>query len=159
MRRVLAVVALCALPISILSVGLAGTASAATPKVTANVSCKALKANISGGNGTITKCSDKANTGTKGTFPVAALTSGSGTITWNGTGTTAVTVTATANPTGTACTAVAGTVEYDVTGTTGASTGAAKKSIPKKSKLAATACVNTTTGAVTLAPGTDFTIT
>jgi hypothetical protein len=157
MRRIFAVVALCALPISILTVGFAGTASAATKPATTNVSCSKLKANITGTTGTLSKCTDTANTGGGGTFPVAALTSGSGTITWDsGHGTTAVTVSASPNG-GTAC--AAGDSEYAVTGTTGASTGAAKKSIKKKSALNALACVNTTTGAISLVPHTDFTIT
>jgi hypothetical protein len=157
MRRAFAVIALCALPVSIVTVGLAGTASAATKNPATNVSCAKLKANITGTTGKLSKCTDTANTGGGASFPVAALTSGSGTITWNtGHGTTVVNVTAAPNG-GTLC--AAGDTEYGVTGTTGASTGDAKKSIKKKSPLAALACVNGTTGAVTLAPGTDFTIT
>ena len=150
MRRILSVVALCALPVSVLTVGFATTASAAT-----NVSCSKLSGNISGTTGKLTKCSDTANTGGSATFPISSLTSGSGTITWHGTGTTAVTVSATPNG-GTAC--AAGDTEYAVTGTTGASTGAAKKSIKKKSTIGALVCLSST-GAFTLVPKTDFTIT
>jgi hypothetical protein len=157
MRRAFAVMALCALPVSIVTVGLAGTASAATKATDSAISCSKLKANITGTTGTISKCSDTANTDGTGTFPVAALTSGSGKITWGAAhGTTAVSVTATSDPTGTDC--AAGQDEYLVTGTTGKSTGDAKKSIAKDAAINATACVNGTTGAVTLAKGTDFTI-
>ena len=41
-----------------------------------------------GGNGTLSGCSDKANTGGSGTFPPSSVEEASGTITWNQTGTT-----------------------------------------------------------------------
>src|ERR1700722_16433201 len=136
MRRAFSVMALCALPISVVTVGFVGPASASTPATT-NIVCKALAGNIAT-TGTLSKCSDKANTGSKGTFSSSSLTTGSGTITWNGTGSTKVTgVTATANG-GTAC--PAGDTEYAVTGKTGASKGAAAKSIAKGSKLNALVC-------------------
>jgi hypothetical protein len=153
MRRAISIIALCALPISIVTVGLAGTASAAVPKTDSAISCSKLSGSISG-NGALAKCSDKANTGGKGTFPASALVSGSGTITWNGIGTTAVTVSGTPNG-GSAC--ATGDVEFAVTGTTGKSTGASKKSIAKNAALNALVCV-TVTGTFTLVPGTDFTI-
>jgi len=155
MRRVLTVVTLCAMPISVLA--LEGTASAAVKPAFSAIACSKLNANLSGKTGTISACTDPANTGTKGTFPVASLTSGSGIITWatSPKGTTAVTVSASPNG-GTAC--PAGSTEYAVSGKTGASTGPAKKSIANGAKLHALACVNTTTGAITLVPGTKFTI-
>jgi hypothetical protein len=154
MRRILSIVAICALPASAVAIGFSGTASAAQ-KATPEVTCKKLSWNIGGGNGTLTKCSDPANTGKKGTFPVSALTSGSGTITWAGTGTTKVTgVTGTPNG-GTLC--AAGSTEYAVSGTTGASTGKAKDSIKKKEPIAALVCVDGS-GNFTMAPTSSFTI-
>jgi len=154
MRRIFSIVAICALPASAIAVGFAGTASAAQ-KATPEVTCKKIAGNIGGTTGTVSKCSDKPNTGTKGTFPVAALTSGSGTITWNGTGTTKVTgVTGSPNG-GTDC--AAGSTEFAVTGKTGASTGAAKNSIKKKQAINALVCVDGS-GNFTMAPGSAFTI-
>lgn len=162
MRRVLGVVALCALPISVLSVSLAGTASAASP-ATAGVICKKLHANfLTGGTGKIAKCSDTANTGGKGKFPVASLMSGSGTITWNGTGTTTLTgIVATSVTPDTCPVAADGTQEseFTVTGNVTGGTGKAKKSIKAGWTLASTVCVDLAgTGAVTLLPGTTLQI-
>lgn len=153
MRRAISIIALFALPVSIVTVGLAGTASAATPKTDSAISCSKLSGSISG-NGALAKCSDKANTGGKASFPASALVSGSGTITWNGTGTTAVTVTGSPNG-GSDC--PTGDTEFAVTGTTGKSTGAAKKSIAKKAAINALVCL-TVSGSFTLVPGSDFTI-
>ena len=151
MRRVIGVAALCLLPISVLTVGMSSVASAST-----GVSCKVLSGNFATGTtGTISKCSDKPNTGTKGTFPIAALANGSGTITWNGTGTTALkSVTATQITPGTCPT---GDDEYQVTAVVKKSTGAAAKSILKKWKLNAYACIDSL-GNLSLLAGTTLTI-
>jgi hypothetical protein len=150
------------LPLSVLSVSLAGSASASSP-ATGGVSCSKLAANfLTGTTGTLSKCTDTANTGGKGKFPIAALTSGSGTITWNKTGTTTLTgVTATQVTNDTCPVAADGTqeTEFTVTGNVTGGTGAAKKSIKKGWTIAATVCVDLAgTGKVILLPGSTFQI-
>jgi hypothetical protein len=154
MRRVFGVVALCVLPISLLTVGLSGVASASSPAVT-GVTCKVLTANLTGTTGSVTKCNDPTNTGKKGTFLISTLTSGSGNLTWNGTGSTKLTgVTATPVTPGTCPT---GDTEYTVTGTVAGGKGAAKKSIKKGWTLAATVCIDSNEN-VTLLAGTTLQI-
>jgi hypothetical protein len=150
MRRALSVVALCALPISIVSVGFAGTASAASAAA-ATVTCKKLSGSVTG-TANLTKCNDTTATGGKGSFPAADVGTGSGTITWGSKGTTPISGTATSG--GTAC--PAGDTEYVFSGTTGKSKGAAK-SIKKGLVVTADACLSAT-DTLSLAPGTDFTI-
>lgn len=161
MRRALGLVALCALPLSVLSVSLAGTASAVSPAT--GVSCKKLSGNfLTGTTGKVAKCTDTKNTGGKGKFPIGSLSSGSGTITWNGTGTTTLTgVTATAVTPDTCPLGSTGTQdsEFTVFGNVTGGTGAAKKSIKAGWTLAATVCVDLAgSGAISLLPGTTLQI-
>jgi hypothetical protein len=144
-----------ALPISA-SAALAGTAAAASPKAkSSGVVCTSLKAKITGKNGTASGCSDTKNTGGSGKFPIAALTSGSGTITWNGTGTSTITDSFTAVSPGTCPT---GDSEYQVNGTITGGTGAAAKSIVTGWTLSTTVCVNGSNGKIALLAGTDVLI-
>jgi hypothetical protein len=152
MRRVIGVAALCLLPISVLTVGMSGVASAST-----GVSCKVLSGNFATGTtGTISKCNDPANTGKSGTFPIAALGSGKGAITWatNHGKTSLVSVVPTQISPGTC---PAGDSEYQVTGTVKKSTGLAAKSILKGWKVNAFACIDAT-GNLSLLAGTTLTI-
>jgi hypothetical protein len=163
MRRVLGVVALCALPVSVLSLSLAGTASAASP-ATAGVVCNKISGNFeTGTTGKLSKCTDTANTGGSGTFPISALSSGSGNITWaSGHGTTALTnVTPTSVTPDTCPNDAAGNQEseFTVTADIAGGTGAAKKSIKKGWTLTSTVCVDLAgTGAFKVLPGTTVQI-
>ena len=162
MRRVLGVVALCALPISLLSVSLAGTASAASP-ATASVVCKKISGNfLTGTTGKLSGCTDTANTGGSGTFPIAALGTGSGNITWNGTGTTALTSVTPTGVTPDTCPNDAGGTqesEFLVTADISGGTGKAKKSIKKGWTLTSTVCVDLAgTGAFKVLKGTTVQI-
>jgi hypothetical protein len=148
MSRIGAVVALCALPISAFTMGFSGTAAAAT-----NVSCSKFTGNLATSKGSLSDCSDTANTGGGGNITFGSR---SGKITWKGTGTTKVSITFTANN-GTDCPSL-NDVEYAVTGATRKSTGAARRSIKKGSGVNALVCVNMSTDAFTLVPNTDFTI-
>jgi len=158
MRRLLLAGVILAFPIGALSVGLAGQASAASIRnPSAGVMCTKIKANIlTGTNAKLKGCSDVKNTGGSGKAPIGTLTSGAGTITWHGTGTTTVnngtftSVSPDACPTGDA--------EYEITFDVTGGTGAAAKSILAGWTMQAFVCVNTTTGAVTLLPGTDLNI-
>jgi len=149
MRKLILATSLTA--VTTLSLGVAWTATASA---SSSVACSKLKANADKAKGTISGCTDTANTGGKGTFPVAALASGSGTITWNKTGTTKVdngtfaTVSPSACPTG--------DTEYSATGDVSGGTGKAKKSIKKGWTYEADVCLNSSTGAITLVKGTDM---
>jgi hypothetical protein len=142
MRRALSVVALMALPIAAVSVGWTGVAGASTRVATATtgVACSKISGGIGGTTGKLSGCSDSANTGGSGTFPIAALTGGSGSITWHGTvGTTALSgVTATATTTNKCPT---GDTEYEVSGKVSGGTGKSLKSIKKGWTLQAFVCV------------------
>jgi hypothetical protein len=145
MRRVVSVVALMSLPLAALTVGWSGVAGAAT-----GVACSKITGGIAGTTGTLSGCTDTANTGGKGTFPISALTGGSGSITWNGTGTTALSgVTATA-VTPNKC--PSGDTEYKVSGNVSGGTGKALKSIKKGWTLSAYVCV-TSSGKFSLLKG------
>jgi hypothetical protein len=118
------------------------------------VKCKVLSGSLTGTD-TISKCGDKKNTGGAGTFPNSAILSGSGTITWTGTGTTTVgSVTLTSITSGTCPT---GDTEDEVTGDITGGTGAAAKSILTGWTITAYACVSSA-GTLSLAPGTKLLI-
>ncbi len=124
--------------------GFEGVAAAGSP----DVSCPSFTANTSG-HGSVTNCTDVANTGGSGTL-VISVKSLKGTITWNGTGTTKYTdkeKTVTPN----LCTG--GAIEIASTATVTKGTGAAGKSIKKGNKATTDICYNKTTTVVTLAPG------
>ncbi len=160
MRRLLLAGIVLAFPIGALSVGVAGQASAASPSTV--VTCSKIKANIfTGTTAKLTGCSDTKNTGGSGKAPIATLTTGAGTLTWNGTGTTTLasgtfnSVTPDTCPTPTGGTQDAEyMITYDITG----GTGKAAKSIKAGWTLSATVCINETTGAVALLHGTDVEI-
>jgi hypothetical protein len=107
------------------------------------------------GVGTVTNCTDAANTGGSGkiVFNTAKL---NGVITWNKTGTTTLTikysVPATDEPETAAHSCPKGT-EVLITGVVTGGTGAAVKSIPKGSKVSAEVCAKTS---VTLELGSFF---
>jgi len=110
MRRFMLVACALAVPVSLATVGLAGSASAGPP-----VSCTKVTGTVTG-NITLKGCS--AGLG-KGSAPAASLASG-GTITWKShKGTTTFSATVTSPGQG-ACSA--GSTEYDATGTVTADT-------------------------------------
>jgi hypothetical protein len=136
------------MPISGVSVALAGSAAAATP----GVACSRLAGSTSTTNVTISRCSDRKNTGGKGTIPTSSLESGSGTITWNGTGTTKVTAVTVAAVSPNAC--PTGSTELEVQGTIAGGKGQAAKSIKKGWSVQAFVCLKASNGALSLTPGT-----
>jgi len=156
MRRLLLAGAVLAFPLAGLTVGLAGPASASVRNPSTGVSCTKVKGTITGANAKLKGCSDTKNTGGSGKAPIAALATGSGTITWNGTGTTTLgsgtfnTISPDACPTG--------STEYEAMLTVSGGTGAAKKSILVGWTVQAFVCVNNSTGAISLLSGTDFNI-
>jgi hypothetical protein len=156
MRRLLLAGAVLAFPLAGLTVGLAGPASASVRNPSTGVSCTKVKGTITGTNAKLKGCSDVKNTGGSGKAPITALATGSGTITWNGTGTTTLTggtfnqVTPDACPTG--------STEYEAMLTVSGGTGAAAKSILVGWTVQAFVCVNGTTGKISLLPGTDLNI-
>jgi hypothetical protein len=105
------------------------------------------------GNATGTLAVSGCNSGLgKGTVPGSALATGSGVITWkgHGKGTTTISVTATSPGQG-AC--ASGSVEEDATGTVTADTSG---KVTVGSAVSARACVNSSTGAVSLVKHTDL---
>ncbi len=148
MRRILFAVAALVIPASAVTLGLSSTAWAG-----GGTSCSALTGNASGGSGSITGCTDLANTGGSGTFPISAFTSGSGTITWATGGTTSVTVVATIpkkderDPHGSCA---AGSTEFSVKGKITGSTGSGSS---VKGKIKGEVCLDGS-GNLTLEPGT-----
>ncbi|MFZ0665802.1 MAG: hypothetical protein WAM97_08595 [Acidimicrobiales bacterium] len=151
MRKFLLVGAFMVLPVSAMGVvAAAGTAFAAKPAGT-SVKCKNITGTITG-NVSVTKCNDKANTGGSGSAPASSLISGSGKITWNGTGTTKLD-NVVPTQAGTAC--PSGSTEYMVTGDVKGGTGAAKTSIPKGWTFTVNVCVDGS-GNITMAPGSEL---
>ena len=161
MRRLLLAGVLLALPISALGMSLAGPASASVVNPSTGVVCTKIKANITGTTAKLKKCSDLPNTGGSGKTTIAALATGAGTITWNGTGTTTLAngtftqVMSSTCPTDPA-TGQAET-EYQITLDVTGGTGKAAKSIKAGWTLAATVCIDSA-GNVTLLPGTTLNI-
>ena len=128
MRRVLMASVLMVVSFSALSLSLASTASAAS--AVGSVTCLKFKGSFTGTTGKIGKCTDHANTGAKGTFTISTLETTSGTITWNGTGTTTlddVTVT----PDDGTSTCASGDIELSVSGDVDGGTGNAVNFDPR----------------------------
>jgi hypothetical protein len=134
MRKTIGVIALMVLPMSAATLSFVGVAGAAS-----GVTCTKISGSIAGTKGTLSGCTDPANTGGKGTFPIAALTGGSGSITWNGTGTTALSGVTATTVTPNKC--PKGDTEYKVNGNITGGTGKAAKSIKKGWTLQALVCV------------------
>jgi hypothetical protein len=153
MRRAFTGVILLALSIGAMTAGWSGVAAA-----TSGVACTKLSANYAkSGNGTVSGCSDTANTGGMGTFPNSSVDSGEGTITWAaGKGTTRIEVTSSTMPTN-SCPSPSTSEEFEVTGDVTGGTGAARKSIKKGWTLEEFVCWKGS-GKITLAPGTTFDI-
>jgi hypothetical protein len=129
----------------------AGPASAAVP-----AKCSVLKATLKG-TGTVSKCTDPANTGGSGKL-VANIALKTGKVTWNKTGTSTFSLAYTTvkkdEKEAKAC--PKGTTEILFSGKVTGGTGKAIKSIPKGQKVSAEVCVSKTT--VTLEPGTVITL-
>ena len=73
-----------AVVVTLASVGLLAVPSAnasTAAKKTPTITCKKFTGNLDGGNGTLSGCSDKANTGGSGTFPPSSVEEASGTAT------------------------------------------------------------------------------
>jgi hypothetical protein len=155
-RRVLMASVLLALSVSSLSLAIAGTAAAATKPLVGSVTCSKFKGSLTGTSGKIGKCTDRANTGVKGTFPVTTLVEGSGTITWNGTGTTTLDDVTMTPFLGTS-TCASGDTELTVAGDVNGGTGAAVNSIPSGDSVSTLVCF-TSSLTFSLAPGSavDF---
>ena len=106
------------------------SSSSALPGLTGPVTIK--------GTGTLSGCTDKANTGGSGKFVANTKKSPySAVITWKGTGTTTTSLKY-SSPTKSIC--PKGTSEIVITGTVTGGTKAAIKSIPKNSKVSAIEC-------------------
>jgi len=138
-------------PASLTAWAAAGVASAAAP-----ATCAGLTANLVG-VGTLSKCTDPANTGGSGKL-VANIAKKTGVVTWNKTGTSTfslayVTVTKDEKE---AKSCAKGTTEILFAGTVTGGTGNAVKSIPKGQKVTAEVCVSKAN--VTLEPGTVITV-
>ncbi len=146
-------VATIAAMVTITSVGslavASGVASASTPVAT----CNTFNTNLAG-TGTVTGCTDLANTGGKGTVKTV---SGKGTITWNKTGTSTISAKDTVEKIDTKCTPKTD-IEILITATVTGGTGAAIKSIKVGQASSFYVCANTTTKTVALAPGQKFRI-
>jgi hypothetical protein len=148
-----------AVVVPLASVGLLAmpSANAATAaKKHPTINCQKFTGNLDGGTGTLSGCSDKANTGGSGTFPPSSIEEASGTITWNQTGTTDVDHFIGNEVSPSAC--KHSNPEDQVTGDVFGGTGAAATSIPDGDTLTVYLCINPSTGGVTLAPKTKFTI-
>jgi hypothetical protein len=131
--RVLTAMAL-VLPASLATWSVAGPASATTAPT-----CSVLAIAVTG-TGTVSGCTDTANTGGSGKLVFVVKKSPyPGTITWKGTGTTAVSLTYTF-PKKSVC--AKGDTDIVIGGTVTGGKGAALKSIPKNSKVSAVACYN-----------------
>jgi hypothetical protein len=154
MRRLLfASVVVLTLPVSVAGVAFAGPA---VPHVT-NVLCEKLKAfdpPPANTTGTVSRCTDRADTGGSGTFAYSkrVVSGGSVLIQWNTAESTQVTWAAATTVTPNLCPGLA--TEMDATGVTGTSTA---PSIPPGSTVQAYVCNNFPN--VHLLPGTDLAIT
>jgi hypothetical protein len=137
-------------PASLGTWAVAGPASAAAP-----ANCAGLTATLKG-VGTVTKCTDPANTGGSGkiVFNITKLT---GTVTWNKTGTSTMKIaySTVKKDEKEAKVCPKGTTELLITGSITGGTGKAIKSIPKGQKVSAEVCTSKTS--VTLEPGSVFT--
>jgi hypothetical protein len=156
MHRLVPVRLVCALALvvtgSVATVAFTSPASAAVPKTTCSVVSISIK-----GTGTLSKCTDTANTGGSGKLVVNTKKSPyPATITWNKTGTTTASLQYAGLAKGAKNVCPAGTSEIVVTGTVTGGTGAAVKSIPKGSKVTANLCFKGTS--LSLAPKNVLTI-
>jgi hypothetical protein len=151
MRKLLLVGALMVLPVSALSIAAASPAFAAK----SGVKCTSIKGKITGKNATVSGCSDTKNTGGSGKAPISALASGSGTVTWNGTGTTTLDNGTFTQVSPNAC--ATGSTEYEAHLTVSGGTGAAAKSILTGWTVQAFVCVSAA-GKISILPGTDVNI-
>jgi hypothetical protein len=153
-RRVLMASVLIVVTFSTLSLSLASTASAAS--AVRSVMCSKFKGSLTGTTGKIGRCTDHANTGAKGTFPISTLETTSGTITWNGTGTTTLDDVTMTPDEGTS-TCASGDIELSVSGDVNGGTGNAVNSIPAGDTVSALICA-TSSLAFSLAPytGVEF---
>jgi hypothetical protein len=147
--RVLTVLAL-VVPASLTAWAAAGVASAAAP-----ATCAGLTSNLTG-VGSLSKCTDPANTGGSGKI-VANIGKKTAVVTWNKTGTSTfslayVSVTKDEKE---AKGCAKGTTEILFAGAVSGGTGSAVKSIPKGQKVTSEVCVGKTS--VTLEPGTVIT--
>jgi hypothetical protein len=136
------------------SIGTNALASTAGASAAAPARCATLVASLKG-VGTVTNCTDAANTGGSGklVFNITKLT---GVVTWNKTGTTTLSIKYSApkvdEPETAAHSCPKGT-ELLITGVVTGGTGAALKSIPTGSKVSAEVCAKTN---VTLELGSFF---
>jgi hypothetical protein len=151
MRKAIGVIALMVLPLGAATVGFVGTAAAAT-----GVSCTKLTGKATGSKGTVSGCTDTANTGGSGTFNPSSLLSG-GKITWaKKVGTTTIDnvnpVTVTPNK------CPKGDTEYEITADIESSTGKTAKSIKDGWTLQVYVCLNNTTEAFSILKGTKLEI-
>lgn len=150
MRRLLLAGVMLAFPLGGALV-FAGTANAAS-----GVSCSTLGGSISSSGvvkGKLSGCTDPANTGGKGTFK-STEGSSTGSVKWNGTGTTTADNITDTPVTPNTC--PSSETELEVTGDITGGTGAAPKSIKKGWTFQAFVCADLTTGAISLAPGTSW---
>jgi len=131
-------------------------ASMAGASAAAPARCATLAATVKG-VGTVTNCTDAANTGGSGkiVFNITKLT---GVVTWNKTGTTTMKIAYSTpkvdEPETPAHSCAKGSTELLITGVVTGGSGTALKSIPKGSKVSAEVCTTKTT--VTNELGTFF---
>jgi hypothetical protein len=144
--RVLTVIAV-AVPASLAAWAVSGAGAASAP-----ATCAVLNATLTG-TGSVSKCTDPANTGGSGKI-VANVAKKTGKVTWNKTGTSTFSLTYSTVKTDEKETKSCpkGTTEILFNGKVTGGTGAAIKSIPKGQAVTAEVCVSKT--AVTLEPGT-----
>jgi hypothetical protein len=153
MRKLLVVGLLCAFPVA----GTLSFAGTAVAKST-GVSCTGLSGTIASTGKvkiSLSGCSDTKNTGGKGTEKTKE-TSTSGTITWDGTGTTTYdnsSYSGVSNPT-----CPSSDIEEQSTGDIDGGTGAAANSIKKGWTFQADVCYDASAGTLSLAPGTTYEI-
>jgi hypothetical protein len=153
MRRWLLAGAVMAFPL-VGSLALAGQAQAAS-----GVSCTGLSGKVNtttdSANVKLSACNDTKNTGGKGTTK-GSESSTTGTIKWNGTGTTTL---GSQSYTGVSPgTCPSGDIEEEFTATVTGGTGAAAKSIKKGWTVQAFVCYDPSTSTLSLAPGTSYQI-
>jgi hypothetical protein len=149
MRRLLLVAVVFTFPVSVISVAFAGPAAAQTNVLCGKLMATSLTATSLTMTGTISRCTDPADTGGSGTFkPAGAPTR----IKWNSSEHTDMTWAAWTIVSPNAC--HLGWTEYQMTGTAGTGTAL---SIPPGSILSALVCYNSPN--IKLLAGIDLTIT
>jgi hypothetical protein len=154
MRRIVtsvAALAFVATPISLLAVG-GATPSGATTKP-ASIVCTKVSGSVTG-KVTVSGCTVPAKDKTlyaSASAPVTALRDG-GNLTWSSSKKTTKISKPTTSTTGTACKSVKGTSEIAAKGTV--LKGSTAAITPTGQPFAVDVCLNTTTGAISIAPGT-----